>query len=163
MKKAVLFITIFFGVVLMILFAYSMWPASNFSQETQVPPLYPEYVVEEKDLYGDWEWIVAVDAAGVEVAPPQGTQFVLSLFSDGRLKSTTDCNELSGSFIRNADVLGIGFLSSTEKICQGTVLESAYGTQLSRATSFSIEQDRLILNLAQEAGTMVFKRKEKID
>lgn len=106
-----------------------------------------------------WVWVQTDLASGVKVVAPEGKPFILTFDPENkRLSSTTDCNQLSGSYVQDGEVLSVGALASTKMYCEGSE-ESVYSGQLALVSSFVIEGDTLKLNLNRDYGVMVFKKK----
>jgi len=111
------------------------------------------------DLYSDWIWNSSIDASDKTMTPKDPNRFVLTLGADGRLSSTTDCNSIAGSFVINEEVISVGPLMSTLMACEGETLESLYASQLALASSYTITDNVLTLQLVKDAGTMTFYQK----
>lgn len=115
---------------------------------------------ESASLSGNgWVWVETDLQSGEKVVAPAGERFVLSFDAEvKRLSSTTDCNQLSGTYVQDGEVLSVGPLVSTKMYCEGSV-ESVYSGQLALVSSFVIEGDTLRLNLNRDYGVMVYKKK----
>jgi heat shock protein HslJ len=120
-------------------------------------PAVPQELDEERELYGEWEWSSSVDGSGIQTIPKDSSKFILTLTPEGRL--TTDCNVVSGSFVTNGEVMSIGSLNMTEIACEEETLELTYITQLANISSYTIQNNRLTLNLVRDFGTMIFSKK----
>lgn len=125
----------------------------NMPTETQETAPLPE----NKSPLGEWVWLGTEFINGTVTTAPSG-RFVLSLGSDMRMASTTDCNQLSGGFVLDGEILSIGPIGATKMACMGDTLEGQYSEELSRVTSYSIVGSELRLNLIKDSGTMVFVR-----
>ncbi len=113
----------------------------------------------DREFYDEWTWQFSVDASGKVITPSDPARFRLTFEKEGRLRSTTDCNSLSGSFIKDGEVLTVGPLMSTLMACEGETLESVYVSELGLVSSYSIQEDTLTLFLIKDAGMMTFIRK----
>jgi len=109
-------------------------------------------------LAGSWMWQNSTTQIGGTISPPNPNKFVINFTEEGRLSSTTDCNNIAGSFIKNEEVISIGQLVSTEMACEGDILEAKYAEQLSLASSYSIKDNVLTIILVKDAGKMNFIR-----
>ena len=109
-------------------------------------------------LSGSWMWQESTDATGEKIVPEDSSKFIITFTNEGRLSSTTDCNALAGSYVKNEEVISVGPLTATKMGCEGDTLEMDYAAQLSLATSHVIEGDTLKIVLAKDAGTMTFVR-----
>ncbi|MEN9921160.1 MAG: hypothetical protein RLZZ517_138 [Candidatus Parcubacteria bacterium] len=106
---------------------------------------------------GQWIWEYSVDISGKRTVPKHPENFVLTLTPEGRLTSTTDCNTVSGSYVRNGSTMNIGALVTTEKACRGETFESVYVKGLSLVSDYAYaEGDMLVLYLVHNSGMMVF-------
>jgi len=106
----------------------------------------------------EWVWRGSAHAGG-EMVAPSGEQFVLVLGRDGTVTSTTDCNGMGGTYLRDGEVLSFGSFISTKMYCEGS-LESVYAGDLALTSSHTIEDDRLTLILNRDMGTMHFTARE---
>jgi heat shock protein HslJ len=106
-----------------------------------------------------WVWKETVLLDGTVIAPLQPEAFVLTLGSDRRYTSTTDCNSLSGNFVIDEEVLSLSPAISTKMFCEGSQ-DTIYMNDLVLANSFVIEGDELTLNLNRDHGAMKFVKKQ---
>lgn len=109
--------------------------------------------------YGDWRWISMIDNTGQTITPKDPEKFILTLSPEGKLTSTTDCNNISGSFVVNDTIINIGPLTLTEMGCTGEILESIYVSSLSSISSYTITNTQIVFNLLQNKGSMTFSKK----
>ncbi len=116
-----------------------------------------------EELSGSWMWQSSTNVDGEVVEVNSSEDFVLTISNkddEWRLNSSTDCNNVAGSFIKNDEVISVGPLVSTKKACLEETQEEFYSEQLSFASSYSIEGDILTIILVKDSGTMIFVRKE---
>lgn len=104
-----------------------------------------------------WVWQYTELLSG-ELTRPTSEKFVLTLDDDKGVSSATDCNSMSGSYVRDGEVLSFGPFAMTRMFCEGS-MEGIYGEQLGMTRSFVIDGDTLQLHLDRDYGTMVFVRK----
>ena len=110
-------------------------------------------------LFGtSWSWKETILLSGEHVQAPAGDRFVLSFGEDGHVKSSTDCNTMSGSYVVNGEVLSFGPMMSTMMFCEGSK-EGVYGEALALTNSYTIKGSELHLNLNRDFGTMIFVKK----
>jgi heat shock protein HslJ len=109
-------------------------------------------------IYTSWEWISTTDHQGTVTTPLNPKDFILTISKERRLSSSTDCNSISGSIIIQEEALSVGPLVSTKMACVGETLENKYSYDLSRAVSYTIEDDILSITLLQDTGVMQFKK-----
>lgn len=104
-----------------------------------------------------WSWQYTELQSGERVNAPGGDQFVLSFEADGRMTSTTDCNNLGGTASVDGEVLSMGQFISTLMYCEGSK-EQEYAEHLGLVNSYAIAGDQLTLNMNRDYGVMVFNR-----
>lgn len=110
----------------------------------------------QQALVGSWAWYRTMYQNGSIAQVPIGT-FVLTFGADGSVTSTTDCNQLSGSYVVNGEVLSFKPFAMTKKYCEGSK-DTVYAKDLSLATSYTIVGDELRIIMNRDAGVMVFTR-----
>ncbi len=111
---------------------------------------------ERQTLVGSWVWHRTTYQDGSVAQAPIGT-FVLTFSADGNVTSTTDCNQLSGSYVVNGEVLSFKPFAMTKKYCEGSK-DAVYAKDLSLATSYTIVDDELRIMMNRDVGVMVFTR-----
>lgn len=121
----------------------------------EIPKPTEESVVVLESSKWVWEYTELLNNKRFDA--PEGEKFVLEL-SEGRFSGTTDCNNISGSYVKNEEVLSFGPIGATKKYCEGSV-ENEYKEQLALTNSYYIEGDELFLILNRDFGTMVFVKK----
>ena len=103
-----------------------------------------------------WVWTSMIQS-GVTKQAPTGEKFVLSFGEDNRVRSTTDCNGIKGSYaLGNNGMITFGSFISTVMSCEGSQ-EQDYSRALTGTTAYKIEGATLTLTNA--TGTMLFTRK----
>ncbi|KND48803.1 MAG: hypothetical protein AB198_01125 [Parcubacteria bacterium C7867-003] len=113
----------------------------------------PENVLENTE----WEWDYTQILPGKKVVTPERGKFILFL-KDGKVTSTTDCNSMSGQYVKDGEVLSFTPFTSTKMYCAGS-LESEYSRQIGLTNSYTIAGNELRLILNRDAGIMVFKKR----
>jgi len=109
----------------------------------------------------EWSWKETRFINASTVSPQQPEQFVIKFQADKTFVSSTDCNDLMGKFIVQGEILSIGPIASTKRMCIAVTQESEYTQQLGRAASFTIVGNILTIKLLKESGTMVFTKYAK--
>lgn len=104
---------------------------------------------------GSWTWLHTELPNGKMTQVPKD-KFVLTL-ANGSVTSTTDCNQMSGKYIKNGEVLSFTPFASTKMYCEGSI-EGEYAQQLGLTTSYVISDTELRLILNRDVGIMVFER-----
>lgn len=151
--------TLVFGVIVVALIALGLYKFLTLPSVDSED--YMENYTSPTVLFGDWTWVYTV--ADSQVSPSTTTapagKFVITFGTDKQFSSTTDCNQLFGSFVLDGEVLSIGPIGATKMACIGDTLESVYVAELGRVASHTITyNDELHLHLVKDSGTMVFKK-----
>ena len=103
---------------------------------------------------GSWRWVSAT-TNGVETKPNKPEAFVLTFADDTRFSSSTDCNQLMGTYTLDGNSLTFGQIASTMMYCEGSQ-ESVYSALLADVSSYAIEGQALTLQLKDNKGAMQF-------
>lgn len=115
-------------------------------------------VTDDDGLSGAWVWLRTDLLDSEPMEAPEGGQFVLTFdVTTNRASSATDCNSLSGTYVREGEILSFGSLAMTDMYCEGS-LDVEYAEQLALTNSYIVEGNQLRLNLNRDYGTMVFTR-----
>ncbi len=110
-------------------------------------------------LFGtSWSWVETILLSGEHVRAPVGDKFVLTFGEDGHVHSSTDCNQMNGSYVIDGEVLSFGPMMSTKMFCEGSQ-EGNYSEALALTNSYAFEGNELHLNLNRDYGMMVFVKK----
>lgn len=104
-----------------------------------------------------WQWEYTELHTGERVEAPAGHEFVLSFAADGRMESTTDCNQVGGVYIEDGEVLSLGQFVMTKMFCSDS-LEATYVEHLGLVNSFTLDGGVLTMNLNRDYGTMIFTK-----
>jgi heat shock protein HslJ len=105
-----------------------------------------------------WHWVSVIETepATGSVVPNQES-FTLFLGDDGSLGLQVDCNVAGGSYEVDGNSLSIEVGLSTLAYCGDDSLDQAYLTMLSSVESYALEDGKLLLELADGAGRMLFE------
>jgi heat shock protein HslJ len=161
-----IFSVIFVGIVVVLGAAY-IWKGNLSNPEVSPDENYPEVTEPEEQaqtpademlINTSWVWVRTETGEGEEFLAPEGEQFVLTFLEGGTVTSTTDCNSMSGFYVRDGDTLNFGSFEQTEMYCEGSV-ESVYAEFLSYTNSYAINENELRLLLSRDVGTMIFVRR----
>ena len=159
MKKIAISIVVLF--VLGVITAYIIQRAQQeivYQSQTTLMQTQEESQREEYPLANsEWRWIESQDADGTVFAPSDPEEFILSFDAAGQMRSSTDCNQLTGSFELQGDLLQIGEIVSTRMYCEDSI-EQDYLILLSEVSSYTLEEDTLTLILVENKGSMTFVR-----
>lgn len=102
-----------------------------------------------------WVWVSATSNGSTTVATT-GEKFVISFDKKNRITSTTDCNNIAGSYAAGTTSLSFGALSMTKMFCVGSQ-ETIYAQLLGKTSAYSISGTTL--TLTHDTGVMTFKKK----
>ncbi len=107
----------------------------------------------------DWVWQYATRRDGEKFVPRNTAAFVLTFAkeSEGVFSSTTDCNQMGGSYTKSGNTLMFGQMMSTLMFCENSQ-ESDYAAFLSDTAEYQFtSKGELILILKDGLGTMTFR------
>ena len=106
----------------------------------------------------EWQWVSLKETLPAsQSVVPQPENYTLYLGSDGELSIKADCNMVGGSYEMADSSLQIILGPSTMAFCGEDSLDTQYLELLGRVTSYAVEEDHLILKLADDAGEMTFR------
>jgi heat shock protein HslJ len=103
-----------------------------------------------------WRWEKVSASNGRSESPKAPDKFVLSFAADGKLSSSTDCNNLTGAYSADESRLSINSLAGTRMACADSQ-EATYSTALAAAAAYVISGETLTIRLRDDA-VMTFKR-----
>ena len=112
----------------------------------------------------EWVWQSRTDEGDMVSVPVNAEQFVLVFNEDGRVTSTTDCNNAMGSFETGGNELTFGPLATTRRACPGETSEQEYVRALGEVTAyelFDLETDSPTLALTGDQFDLTFVGREK--
>lgn len=105
-----------------------------------------------------WVWQHTALLNGTKIVPEDTSKFVLTFSQDSKnITSTTDCNTIFSTYLRNNEVLSFAPFASTKMFCKKS-LESTYTDELALTISYSIHNNVLTLMLNRDVGIMTFTR-----
>jgi heat shock protein HslJ len=119
-----------------------------------------EDVTSDADIVGvEWQWSLLVETEpAAQSVVPHPENYTLVFQPDGTLDIQADCNVVSGSYILEGNALTIKLGPSTMAYCGEQSSDQQYLDLLGRVSSYTIENERLVLNLKDGAGKMMFDR-----
>ncbi len=124
------------------------WPA----EPELSPPVSAESIVDIT-----WQWIELIETEpDAQSAVPDPENYTLVFRPDGLYQVKADCNLGSGGYTVNGSSLTLGVMAMTMAECGPESLYDQYVGPLGNVASFGMDGDRLVLNLKDEAGRMVF-------
>jgi len=103
-----------------------------------------------------WHW-VNLFTPGETVTPDAPERYTLR-FEPGRVTVRADCNSGSGAYSAPGDRrLAISAIALTRVGCSAGSLSARFATEVTRATSYSVRDGALFLELPGGAGTLQFR------
>jgi heat shock protein HslJ len=107
----------------------------------------------------EWQWsgLVETEPAAQSVVP-HPENYTLVFQPDGALDVKADCNMVGGSYTLEGNALTIELGPSTMAYCGEQSSDQQYLDLLGRVSSYTVENERLMLNLRDGAGKMMFDR-----
>lgn len=104
-----------------------------------------------------WQWaeLIETEPASQSIVP-NPENYTLLLSSDGNVSIKADCNMVSGSYSLDDNLLTIELGASTMAFCGEESLDQQYLKLLTNVESYTIDNGRLVLELADGAGRMTF-------
>jgi heat shock protein HslJ len=106
-----------------------------------------------------WVWQYATRRDGEKFVPRNAGAFVLTFAdaTEGVFSSTTDCNQMGGSYTQSGSTLTLGQMMSTLMFCENSQ-ESDYAAFLSDTAEYQFtSKGELILILKDGLGSMTFR------
>jgi heat shock protein HslJ len=107
----------------------------------------------------EWQWsgLVETEPAAQSVVP-HPENYTLVFQPNGALDVKADCNMVGGSYTLEGNALTIELGPSTMAYCGEQSSDQQYLDLLGRVSSYTVENERLMLNLRDGAGKMMFDR-----
>lgn len=113
----------------------------------ELPPLLANGWYWKETRYNNDEIVVAASPA----------DFLLTFMEDGRVSVATDCNNGSGSYQTEGNMVTFGPMATTKMACPGETQETEYLSMLNEIQSYFVDEEtNLILQLKYDSGVMIF-------
>ena len=106
-----------------------------------------------------WQWtqLTETQPASQSVVPDP-ENYVLVLNGDGSANIQADCNQVQWTYTIDGDTITFDTLGpSTLAFCGEDSSDQIYLEKLGMANTWRVEDGRLVLELGEDAGTMVFQ------
>lgn len=103
-----------------------------------------------------WLWESSAGSAEGEGEVPDPARYTLLLNPDGTAAMQADCNRVSGTYTVEGSSLTIVLGATTEAFCGEESLDQQYLQQLASVASYGVAEDKLVLSLEGDGGTMTF-------
>ncbi len=105
----------------------------------------------------NWLWAeLTENEPASQSVVPDPENYTLVLGTDGQFSYQADCNSGSGSYSVDGNNLTLTLGPATLAECGPDSLSTQYQAFLGQVASFDTEEGRLVLGLAEDAGTMTF-------
>ena len=105
-----------------------------------------------------WEWTQLIETQPASQSVIADSEnYVLILNADGSANIQADCNQLQWTYTVEADTISFNTLGpSTLAFCGEDSSDQIFLEKLGMAGTWRLEDERLVLELNENAGTMVF-------
>ena len=104
-----------------------------------------------------WQW-TSLNGPTEQISVPNPDRYTLLLNADGTASIKADCNSVFGSYTLNGSALTITLGGTTLMYCGDDSMDTEFKEALSTVASYRFEGKTLLLQLADDAGTMEFKQ-----
>lgn len=108
-----------------------------------------------------WEWIRTTLSDDTVTAPNKSGDFILTFTNEKSFAVKTDCNRLRGTYSIRGNTITFSQILSTKMACLPDSKENTFSKYLPEATSFLVQDSRLILDLKMDSGNMEFSSVEQ--
>lgn len=113
----------------------------------------PAAMTDIKDI--TWKW---TNLNGSETVVSNPEQYTITFGTDGNYNLRNDCNVGNGAYTMSGSSLTIQPGASTLAYCGDASLDQLFISSLASVESFKIENGKLMLTLAGNAGVMQFSK-----
>ena len=139
----------------------SSWPPPpNITNEPAF--LEEEHTIEENpltDVVWQWERTQYSTEDWVETKTPGN--YIVTFDDENKVTGKVSCNTMKASYQLGTNLLNILKISSSRAACKNPDLDAAFIGDLNRVINFEIIEDRLVLQLNNNAGLMYFNKTKK--
>jgi heat shock protein HslJ len=106
-----------------------------------------------------WQWTQLIETQPASQSMIANSEnYVLVLNADGSVNLTADCNQLQWTYTTEADTISFNTLGpSTLAYCGDDSSDQIFLAKLGVGGTWRVENGRLVLDLNENAGTMVFQ------
>lgn len=102
----------------------------------------------ERTQYSNEEWIESKEPGN----------YIITFDDENSITGKVSCNTMKASYQLGSNLLNILKISSTRALCKNPDLDAAFIGDLNRVINFEIIDDRLVLQLNDNAGLMYFNK-----
>jgi heat shock protein HslJ len=108
------------------------------------------------DIQWQWTQLIETQPASQSVIA-DSENYVLVLNEDGSANIQADCNQVQWTYTVEGDAISLNTLGpSTLAFCGEDSSDQIFLEKLGMASTWRVEDERLVLELNEDAGTMVF-------
>ncbi len=144
------------------IFLYGLAKAPQQIPQGKLPPGSTPVGGPQDILDTKWVWVETTLPDGTTITPNQKDAFSITLSSDGNTAGKTDCNSFFSDYALGSDgILSFGPIGSTKMFCEGSQ-ESIFVDHISKVSHYTFKDGRLVLLLANAAGSMSFEKENLI-
>lgn len=108
-----------------------------------------------------WEQTQYSNAQWIESKKPEN--YMLAFDIKNKVTGKVGCNTLGADYQLSSHLLNIKHVVTTHSDCENPNLDTAFINDLGRVINFKIQEDRLVLQLNNNAGLMYFKKGAKVN
>jgi len=105
-----------------------------------------------------WYWLGFQGSDGTNITVDDPDKYSLQLMPDGSARMKADCNTASGTYSLSGSSLQIDVQTSTQAACPEGSLSDQYLKYLDSTASYVLDNNRLNIALAADAGVMRFSQ-----
>ena len=103
-----------------------------------------------------WEWVSVIDPMG-QTASADPTRYTILFNEDGSANIVADCNIVIAQYTSDGSTLMITLGPSTLVACEPGSQDQLFLSSLSSATSYTVEDGELFVEMDADAGTILFR------
>lgn len=124
---------------------------------TAVAPSGEESSAPGSDLLGTtWEWVSVIDPSGQTTATDPA-RYTITFNTDGTAAIKADCNSVTSTYLTDGTTLSFTLGASTAVGCPEDTQDQLFLNSLASSTAYIVQDGELLVTLAGESGTMIFR------
>lgn len=105
-----------------------------------------------------WEWAALIKTQpATQSVVPDPSSYTVTFTADGQMQIKADCNTAQATYTLENDALAITLGAVTRAACPPGSLSADFLTHLSTVAGFEMDGSDLILRLAGDGGSMIFR------
>lgn len=132
--------------------------AATAAPEAQTTPVV-EPPAGDNPLVGTvWEWAALIKTQpAMQSVVPDPSSYAVTFTGDGQMQIKADCNNAQATYTLENDALAVTLGAVTRAACPPGSLSADFLTHLSAVAAFEMDGSDLILRLADDGGSMIFR------